>query len=175
MTYYFDSAHERVCKIQDRVLRILALEEQGQHIPNEDRNWIWNEELDRIENKLLFDVQLVATLPNFPKDLRDAMQVVIAKFASEPLYGINRWSSETEDQGFRRVHDLIWNLHSIFHDLGQRQLPEFSDKPDSILAARAATLEDRRLELMRAHPEFSELVQTYEDEVVRLQEEMARP
>lgn len=175
MTYYFDSAHEKVRNIEKRVRRILDLENRDEPIPIEDLNWIWNEELESIETKLLFEVQLVATLSNFPAELSDKIQVAIAKYGSEPLAGVLRCSNESEDQMFQRIHNLIWNLHSVFHELGQLCLPEFSDKPDSILRARAATLEDRRLELMRANPDFADEVCRYDLMIARLNEDLMKP
>lgn len=132
-----------------------------------------------LEEDMVFDVQLCASLPGFPPDLRDAVQVAVATYGSDPL-GTGWLCPDDADEAahLRRLHYLCEALHDVFHEVGRRarDAPEgspeslFCDKPDSILAWRASREEDRRVALLRGRPEWADRLRRYDEWVARSRE-----
>lgn len=184
MTTYFDSTHARLREQEERWKRLLAYDEglgESSALDPSAQRFARPEgpcpmqEAEKIEEKLLFDVQLCASLPGFPEDLKDQILLHIARLASDPL-GNGRGAADDVDEAamFRRLHDLCYGLHTLFHYLGQRELPKFSDKPDSILRCHA-DLGDRMLELMRQTPDLVEKAKAYDDYMAKIREELEKP
>lgn len=173
MTSYFDQTHERLRKCKDELVAAIAADD-GMRL-----NAAFSE-MEQIEKKLLFDVQLCASLPHFPADLADDIQVVIARHSLEPLYNVNR-DLPDEDEQFASLNKLTFDLHTIFHSVGSLQIPGLSDKPDSILRTQAESRYERRVELMRdpkyqeKFPDFIELLRRYDRQNAAVAAELVEP
>jgi len=149
MTAYFDSRQKQVADLQ-KLWRTL----------NEDTdNGAVLVEAQQLEDAMLFDINLLCSFPDFPVDIAEAIQLTIADFATEPLS--MRFRNEDEEQIFARMQQLIWDLHTHFHTLANRQLG-FSDSPASSLRIKANSMEDKRVALMRTRERFAEQIATYD-------------
>jgi len=134
MTAYFDSRHKQVADLQ-KLWRTL----------NEDTdNGAVLVEAQQLEDAMLFDINLLCSFPDFPADIAEAIQLTIADFATEPLS--MRYRNEDEEQIFARLQHLIWDLHTHFHTLANRQLG----------------MEDKRVALMRSRERFAEQIAAYD-------------
>lgn len=158
MTAYFDRKHEQ--------LNILA----ARYRKHEDYASI-HEALE-IEGQMLFEVNLVCTLPGFPSDITDGIQLTIAAYSTEPL-GFN-FRDEDDSAIFSRLNNLVFDLHTHFHDLVHKNLG-YSDSPKSCLEARANIMEDRRLSLMRNHTQFAEYMSRYDVSLGKIEAQLKEP
>lgn len=173
MTAYFDKAHEdlRLCH---EALKAAFIADDGAKITEAFKR------MEDIEQKLLFDVQLCCVLPGFPEDLADSIQLVIARRSLEPLYQVARDLPDEAAQ-FSCLNQLVFDLHTIFHYLAERQIAGFCDKPNSILRGFAEARYERRVELMREpanqarYPEFVELLHRYDKQNAAVEAELAKP
>lgn len=147
MTAYFDSRHKQVTELQRR-FRADPME-----------NVALCSDLEQLEDAMLFDINLLCSFPDFPADIAEAIQLTIADFATEPLS--MRCRSEDEEQIFARLQHLIWDLHTHFHTLANRQLG-FSDSPATSLRIKANSMEDKRVALMRTRERFTEQIAAYD-------------
>ena len=116
-------------------------------------------DLEQLEDAMLFDINLLCSFPDFPADIAELIQLTIADFATEPLS--MRYRNEDEEQIFARLQHLIWDLHTHFHTLANRQLG-FSDSPASGLRIKANSMEDKRVALMRTRERFTEQIAAYD-------------
>lgn len=146
MTAYFDSRHKQVTEVQRRF-----------RADPEDVSAL--QHLEQLEDGMLFDINLLCSFPDFPSDVTEAIQLTIADFATEPLS--MRCRNETEEQIFARLQHLIWDLHTHFHTLANRQLG-FSDSPASSLRIKANSMEEKRVALMRARERFADQIAAYD-------------
>ena len=153
MTIYFDNKHEQLRRLKEQVARVGHMDSETQ------------EAIERLEDGLLFDCQLVSLMPGFPDDLKRGMQKIIAARATEPL-AYAPADDEDDAACLKRLDDLVFDLHSLFHSLAQRDIG-FSDGPTSNLHAWIDPLQDLRLAVMRKEPRFAEAVQRHERGVAR--------
>jgi hypothetical protein len=145
MTAYFDSRHKQVTDLRERCRNdFTALTD-----------------LEQMEDAMLFDINLLCSFPDFPVDIAEAIQLTIADFATEPLS--TRWRSydDDTDKVFTQIQQLIWDLHTHFHTLANRQLG-FSDSPASSLRIKANGMEDKRVALMRTRERFAEQIAAHD-------------
>lgn len=173
MTYYFDQMHERLRKAKESWRAYVTAADAHQPGEPYPAYYDYYPVVEAIEQKLMLDCQLVAQLPGFPQDLVDEMQLIIARRSTEPLCYAPA-DDEDEAATFQRLHSFVWDMHTLFHEVGRRGLG-FTDKPDSMLAWHAGTLEDRRLALMRERPEFAAAVAKYDAGVARTLAELEAP
>ena len=106
---------------------------------------------EALEEQLVWDVTLAAESPGFPDDLRDAIHAAIVEHAvqARPLnHATNPRVDEREDV-FRELGRLSFELHSIFHEVANRNLVGFSDSPLAPLRVLFARGEARREDLAR--------------------------
>lgn len=173
VTSYFDKAHGDLRQCEED-LRAAIAKDDGMAITAAAKR------MEEIEGKVLYDVQLCASLPHFPADLADVIQIVIAAHSLEPLYNVCRDLPDEAEQ-FRYLNRLVSELHTVFHQVGSRNIEGLSDKPDSILRCQAESRYERRVELMRAaenqarFPEFSDHVARYDRQNALVQEELDKP
>lgn len=144
MTAYFDSRHKQVADLRERCRA----------------DYTALTDLEKVEDAMLFDINLLCSFPDFPADIAEAIQLTIADFATEPLSTRQR-SYDNVDQVFRQVQQLIWDLHTHFHTLSNRQLG-FSDSPASSLRIKANSMEEKRVALMRSRERFAEQIAAYD-------------
>ncbi len=159
MTSYFDKKHEQLRKLNERAKGEWTIELLG--------------ELRNLEEELLFDCQLVSMMPNFPEDLKDGMQLLIAKLATEPVCYVQA-DDYDEEAMVERLHRLTFDLHTLFHEVGQRRVG-FSDNPYSNIRGWVSELEERRIALMRRDPHFSEAMKKYDAGVARTEVDLQAP
>lgn len=183
MTAYFDRRAQQL----DRMRARWAAGDHSPFVstppdPGDEAYHDFGSPLERWERDLLRDVQLCATLPGFPADLRDAVQAAIARHGSDPLECQCSFScpdDADEVATFTRLHYLCGDLHTIFHEVGRvaqgaepgSDASMLSDKPDSILNNRAARECDRRFALLRADPGWADRMRQYDEWVARMQGE----
>ena len=173
MASYFDKAHADLRQCEED-LRDAFATDNGMAIAAAVKR------MEDIEAKVLFDVQLCASLPHFPADLADGVQIVIAACSLEPLYNVCRDLPDESEQ-FRYLNRLVSELHTVFHQVGYRNIEGLSDKPDSILRCQAESRYERRVELMRdsAHqekfPDFAEQIARYDRQNALIQAELDAP
>ena len=159
MTAYFDKHHTDLADLEKRVIA-------GDY---EAYN-----QTEQLLDKLHFDICLCISLPGFPSDLRDACHLLFAKYFFEPIAGINK--NYEDDTGiFKDANHLVWDLHSVFHDLGNRHIDGFDDKPSSPLRRRVSTEEEYRIELLRKTKGFEDLIKQYDDHFRKCEEELNKP
>jgi hypothetical protein len=161
MTSYFDTKHDQLRKL-------------GERAKKEEWTFELLEELRKLEDEILFDCQLVSMMPNFPEDLKDGMQLLIARLASEPLIYVHA-DDYDEEVTLQRLHRLTFDLHSLFHEVGRRGIFGFSDNPWSNMRGWVSELEERRIALMRKDPSFAEAVRKYDEGVARTTAELHKP
>jgi hypothetical protein len=167
MTSYFDSAHERARKLAERA-----------KISEDSYDYEVLKELDEMEARAIHDCKLVAALPMMPEEMRDTILLTIARFSSSPIEYVDRSHNDnSDDDRFRRYHDLVWNLHTVFHDvgrLGKQGEWWWSDNPASNIRGWAERHDDRMIELMRKHADtadFREAIAKYDAGVAKCKEE----
>jgi len=149
MTAYFDSRHKQVADLLKLWRTLTEDTDDGALLV----------ELQRLEDGMLFDINLLCSFPDFPADIAEAIQLTIADVATEPLS--MRFRSETEEQVFARVDRLIFDMHSHFHVLANRQLG-YSDSPASSLCIKANRMEEKRVALMRTRERFADQIAAYD-------------
>lgn len=123
MTSYFDAAERR--------LVVDNSADPGDH--GTDAAFLAR--LNAVESDVVRDVNLITGDREFPDDLREWMQSVIALFqvSLDP-------AGRTEHACMFRASVMLVRLHSLFHTLGSRRVVvrfgRLDDKPDGILALR---------------------------------------
>lgn len=105
-----------------------------------------------LDRAVVWDVTLAVESPGCPEDLREAVHRVVLRYSLQ---------SQSEDQPGPDYEDdatyacglveMVERLHSIFHELGQRGLDDFTDSPRTPIEALYFRGEGRRAELARAN------------------------
>lgn len=183
MTAYFDRKAQQLDRMRLRWKGgDLSDFNQTPPEPGDEPYHDFSSPLERWERSLLRDVQLCATLPGFPAELRDAVQLAIARHSSDPLECGCSFScpdDADEEATFRRLHYLCGDLHTIFHEVGRdaraaepgSDTSMLSDKPDCILNHRASRESDRRFALLRADPKWADRMRQYDEWVAKMEAE----
>lgn len=100
----------------------------------------------KIEDQVIADVRLVTGDREFPDDLRERSNGLIATLCVQCPSGVPTKGERTLRSAKRS--SLVDALHSLFHDLARRRVETrfglLTDNPRAILAARAANLEEGR-------------------------------
>ena len=101
--------------------------------------------LESFDLDLVWDVTICATFAGFPEDLRTRVHATVLRYsaACQPVNGKSP-CYESPDEHRRGLSNLLGDLHTIFHDLSQRNIPGFSDDPRSPLRVLYATGEEIR-------------------------------
>ncbi len=168
MTSYFDSAHERARKLVE-----------GAESSEGNYDYEVLRALEEMEGKVILDCKLVAALPMMPAVMRHAILLVIARYAESPIEYADRSHNDNRDADrLRRYNDLVWHLHTVFHEAGRLGKVGdwwWSDNPASNIRGWAERLDDRMLELMRQHldtGDFREAIAKYDAGVARTTAEL---
>jgi hypothetical protein len=104
--------------------------------------------LDEIERRLVFDVSVCAACPGFPDDLVDRVnETVLRRSVGGYTVGWAPPYPMTVEEHAAMVVALSEDLHTIFHDLAERQVPDFGDDPTIPVKVLAARTEERREQL----------------------------
>jgi hypothetical protein len=125
MTNYFDSRHEELRRVEEAIkARPEAVSEHATAIEAIDAVVVW-------------DVTIAAELPGFPDDLRLQVHNVVLKYtaACQPVNSKNLPDYESIEDHARAIHKMIWDLHTVFHEVAERKLQGFSDDPRAPLCA----------------------------------------
>lgn len=124
MTYYFDDKHEKLTKIADL----------GDHKGVRD-----------IDAEVVRDVSLACGFDGFPEDLEKRIHLIVLKYSVEcqPVNSVGP-DYETFDAHVKGIHAMIWDLHTVFHDLAMRRIESFGDDPRTPLHTLYAKVEERR-------------------------------
>jgi hypothetical protein len=171
MTSYFDSAHERARK----------LVESAPQLSEGNYSYEVIRALEEMEAKVILDCKLVAALPIMPETHRDAILLVIARYAEQPIEYIDRSHNDNSDSDrLRRYNDLVWHLHTVFHEVGRLgKIGDWwwSDNPSSNIRGWAERHDDRMIALMRENPDtadFREAIAKYDAGVARTTAELEK-
>lgn len=100
-----------------------------------------------IEWKLVSDVSICTQMPDFPEDLRDAIDHLILTsgiYTTPPVCGFPQGDAEDLHDHRRKLRDLGGDLHTIFHEVARRGLDRFSDSPLMPVRCLFADAEERR-------------------------------
>lgn len=134
MTSYFDSRHEELRKVEESIRTTPeAMREHAAAIETIDSGVVW-------------DVTLAAEMPGFPEDLRLQVHNIVLKYtaACQPINSKNRPDYESIEDHTRSIHEMIWDLHTVFHGVAERKLQGFSDDPRAPLRVIYARGEEER-------------------------------
>jgi hypothetical protein len=112
---------------------------------DERHQWVRQDfqDIDVIEAEVIRVVNLVTGDIEFPGEMRDKIQGIIACNQHAPVGGIMTQGGKMSD--ITQSSRLISELHSAFHDLASMRIKvrfgRLDDKPDKILKRRDAWLE----------------------------------
>lgn len=131
MTAYFDAKHTELRKVGEALIAKESLEN--------------HKALEEFESTLVYDVSVASEMPDFPVDLRNRINRLVLKhgIASQPVNGKGP-EIETIEEHIETLHKLVWDLHTIFHDLAKKNLVGFSDDPRMPLRVLFGQSEARR-------------------------------
>jgi hypothetical protein len=123
MSSYFDAKQSEAERLVERAER----EDCGVHDASLDAD------LKALEESVVFDCSTCVEFPGCPDDVRARVAACVYKLAvyCQP---VNRASEhqpnfDTAGEHARSISNLVWELHTVFHDLAQHQVEGFSDNP----------------------------------------------
>lgn len=135
MTAYFDAAHEQVGNVKELLQTDFG---SALHL------------LREIEHNVAFDCTVCTEMPGFPEDLAVNVRKAILKNGVESLpVNAPPKDFETVHGHIDSINALIFDLHTVFHDVANRGLYGFSDNPRLPVQA-LYTRGEERLEQMIA-------------------------
>lgn len=111
------------------------------------------DKIDLLWHRVEKEVCLCAELPGFPADLRVSVALVLLRHLPEPLPHVVR-DYEDEADILRGLLDLERDLHDVFHDVGRRKIPGFTDDPLVPVTNALDNARDFRESLAPLLPEF---------------------
>lgn len=170
MTSYFDQAHREARALFEKVQKTIY----GAY------EFDLMRKLQELEDRVVFDCKLVAALPMMPATMRDMILRTIAAHAAQPILYVDR-RGEDDDLTIKRYHDLVWELHTVFHIVGQQGEVDgwlWTDNPQSLIRYWAERHDDRMIEIMRENPDvadFREAIATYDVHVAETAAFLAAP
>ncbi len=132
MTAYFDQKHSKLRDI---------------HVTD-------YEGLRTFEEEVVNDCMIAAEMPGMPADLRDAIHRTILDRAvnAQPMLdnGMFHVGADPENMVHHIdcLNTLVWDLHTVFHEVGSRRLDRFSDDPRTPLRCLVPDGEARQIELV---------------------------
>jgi hypothetical protein len=139
VTAYFDQKHSEARRVEEA---IAACADVGP-------TWIRAaKELEAIDRAVIWDVSICAEMPDFPADLREGIhKTILAKSVEGQPLNAKGLDFESIADRVKLLQDLIWELHSMFHELANMRLEGFSDDPRAPLYALYASGEELREKL----------------------------
>lgn len=106
----------------------------------EERDSYFLARLEMGERRVIRVVNLVTGDREFPDDLRQRIQSIIAMHRITPVESLEPRAKAVEAARVTRTHPLLQELHSAFHDVAQRRIETrfgiLSDSPTAILSMR---------------------------------------
>ncbi len=141
MTAYFDSKHEDLAKLAAVDITALVGEDVSTHY----------RKLVELEGLIVWDVTLATEMPGFPEDLREQVHKLVLKYGTE-TQPVNSHGPEYEEfaDHCKGINSLVWDLHTVFHEVAKRQLDGFSDDPRTPLRILYARGEEHREQMVEA-------------------------
>lgn len=138
MTYYFDEKGSRLHAIR----KLLGSESYTAEA---------HDALRKLDAEVVWDVTLCVESPDFPLDLREAVHKKILEHSVEgqPIGSKYADYDEFVDQ-LDGIGTMLWELHTIFHELAERRIPLFSDDPRAPLRCQFSRGEEQRENIARA-------------------------
>jgi hypothetical protein len=111
MTAYFDEKTAALRDIADRLCRLDEWSDPWQAV---------RVELDALDRAIVWDVSVCAEMPGFPPELREpiAHAVLAHSVGGQPVNSQGLDVEETREH-VKHVASLIWDLHTIFHEVGR--------------------------------------------------------
>lgn len=94
------------------------------------------DELNALEEQLVWDCTLASSASQFPPELRRAVHVAILKYAvrTMPPNAVQA-DFETVQEHIARLRNLGSDLHDMFHAVGSLHIPGYTDNPKMIIQA----------------------------------------
>ncbi len=140
MTAYFDGKGQAVGEISRN------------HRTSENWSVAEFDALRKIDETVVFDVTICVEWPGFPEDLRKKVHEVVLHYSVECQPVGSKYANDYEDfeDLLRGIGNMIGDLHTIFHEVAQRNLSGFSDNPLLPLRCRYARGEEQREEMAKA-------------------------
>jgi hypothetical protein len=131
MTAYFDQRHEEVNALK-------AIDPEAH--PEVYRKLV------ELEAAIVWDVTLAAEMPGFPENLRDQVHRLVLKYGTEtqPVNAVAAPSYFDFDDHCDAINHLVWDLHTVFHEVAKLHLDGFGDDPRTPLRIIYARGEERR-------------------------------
>ena len=104
--------------------------------------------LEQLDSEVVWDVSICSELKGFPDDLRVRMNQVVLKY-SAACTPVNKSGPCYEDaeSHVNGLLNMVGDLHTIFHELCERNLTGFSDDPRTPLRILYSASEERREDL----------------------------
>lgn len=102
--------------------------------------------LTDLERRIVEDVTIAAEWPDFPVDLRTKVHSVVLAHAVEmrPTYANTNYAVEEVGDVFRELQNLGADLHTVFHQVSERDVRPFSDDPRACIRTLYARGEQAR-------------------------------
>jgi len=103
----------------------------------------------KVEQRVVFDCTVAAMQPTFPADLRELTHRIVLKYGITML-PVNAPPAdfETDDEHYRRLSDMLWDLHSLYHELAGRGIDGFNDSPMMPMRAMYSRGDEEREQLV---------------------------
>lgn len=140
MTSYFDDKQEQAGRLLDYAMKLDLSPEV--HPASDEK---WHNDLKILEEQVVFDCSVCVEFPGCPEEIRDRVAKCIYQYAvyCQPVNRAPRFqpNPDTATEHAKSIANLVWDLHTIFHDLSAKG---FSDNPESPLRRLAAAGEERR-------------------------------
>ncbi len=117
MTTYFDNLSSEI----SRLSRILGEAEGNVEV---------QEALDKLDEKLVWDMSLCTEFKTFPPKIREAIhkQILFYSLNGQPQYSKYADYADLREQ-LEGMRALVSNLHDLFHDLAHHPDWRFGDGP----------------------------------------------
>ncbi len=113
----------------------------------------WYDQVDALEREVVWDVTQCAASPGLPPELRDAIHRVVHRYQMVTKPHERPVSPEADAlEPPEQLHQMIEQLHDVFHAIGQRRIAGFNDSPKAPMQRRFDDEEDYREALLKAAP-----------------------
>lgn len=139
MTAYFDIFGEKVDSIRRKVRDIGTDAAYAAYAAKLD------EQLDKAEETILYDVTICVESPGCPEDIRDAAHRVLLRYSIQATPpGIEPPDYADLDGHAELLGRMGSDLHTVFHALGSRRLDNFTDDPRTPIRCLFGKGDERR-------------------------------
>lgn len=156
MTSYFDERQERASLLILHGRRLDSLDDcedmqdmsPGLFARSSAARESFERDVKLLDASTVYDCAVCVEMPNCPDSIREAVAACIYKHSMEgqpSSRASKHWPDyQTRAQHAQGIANMIWDLHTIFHELALLKLEGFSDSPTMPLRILASRNEERR-------------------------------